>query len=148
MLYLERMRVSRAPLWSTKVDKDHTHASREESGIYIQYDRPEIIEIIDSRERAPFKPGESDPTATSTNLAKLEGYFVSLDKETNSGTFSLTDGTRVSYQYVGDKPYNLHRHFAHRGPIRVSCIARLNEALRPTMLDIRDIERLQGDLEF
>lgn len=58
----------------------------------------------------------------------------------------LLDGTRASYTYKGDNAVKLYTLIAHDGPVRIRCMAYMDENLKPTSVDIYDLERIQDDL--
>lgn len=84
--------------------------------------------------------------ATKTEEVKLSGKFNSLTKTTNKGFFVLNDGTRVSYKLSMERPENWYSHFIYNGLVRITCVAHMDENLKPIFLDIYDIEKLQFDL--
>ena len=77
---------------------------------------------------------------------ELVGNFVSLNKERNNGTFKLNNGKNVRYRYVGGSPERMHVDFSYDGPVRVKCVATLDQNLEVQYLDIKSAERLQLSL--
>jgi hypothetical protein len=107
-------------------------------------DEKDPVAEIGSGERDYFRKEET--IITTTKKTEIEGSLVSLNKESNRGTFRLRDGRTVPYHYVGSDPLRFHRDFADRGQVRVSCTASLDESLNPKRLDITGVEHLQGSL--
>ena len=101
-------------------------------------------ERISVDERPLFELGEL--TVTSTKETTLTGQFNSLTKSTLAGYFNLLDGSRVFYEYRGEHPEQFPSIFAKSGPVRVRCIAYLDENLKVNKLEIFDVEHIQGDL--
>jgi len=83
---------------------------------------------------------------STTNDTPIEGTFVSLNKENNSGRFRLQDGTGVPYKFIGNDPYSFHSQFSIRGAVRIICDAELDQNLRPTRLAIKSVQQLQARL--
>jgi hypothetical protein len=78
----------------------------------------------------------------------IDGYLVSLNKESNTGTFRLMTGLAVPYRLTADKPEELYADFAYTGPVRVYGKGTFDEHLRPVRLEISRIERVQGTLSL
>jgi hypothetical protein len=102
------------------------------------------IAEISSEERDYFRREET--ITTTTKETELTGMLVSLNKESNQGTFRLVDGRPVHYRYSGPDALRFHHDFADKGLVRVSCTASLDESLNPKRLDITALEHLQGSL--
>lgn len=85
-------------------------------------------------------------TITKTQEVWLVGTFNSLTKSTNKGYFILTDGTRVSYRLVNDRPEDLYSFFIYKGPVRVRCIANMDENLKVNSLDVFEVQKMQGEI--
>jgi len=81
-----------------------------------------------------------------TQKMTISGWFNSLTKTTNNGFFNLNDGRRVSYSFAIENPEDLYHHFLHKGPVKIDCIAHLDESLQPTKLDIFSVTPIQADL--
>jgi hypothetical protein len=105
---------------------------------------------VDERERITVRDRDlfaaEEVTITTTRETWLTGQFNSLTKSTLGGYFTLLDGTRVFYEYKGDNPDQFPATFAYSGPVRVRCVAHMDENLKPNKLEIFEVERLQGDL--
>ncbi len=104
--------------------------------------QPPLKEIVTSDEREYFRP-----TATvTTRETEIAGKFVSLNKETNRGTFELQNGKHVPYKSSGPNPDTFHMQFARKGPVRVDAVATFDESLEPIQLGVRSTRHLQGEL--
>jgi hypothetical protein len=123
-----------APLKENSVDRVELSVS----------DQPSPLTGINSGERDYFRKEET--IITTTKETELSGSLVSLNKESNRGTFRLVDGRPVLYHYTGPDAFRFHRDFADKGLVRVSCTASLDESLNPKRLDISSVEHLQGSL--
>lgn len=106
--------------------------------------KEKIYEKISLKEKPFFDVDEV--IVAKTQKMTLTGILNSLTKTTNKGTFYLNDGTRVTYRLAGKKPEILYPFFIHKGPVRIECIAHLDENLKPSLLDIYKIEAMQTDL--
>jgi hypothetical protein len=126
-----------SPLMPGKIDAAEIEA-RPVDGVVLR-------ERITAEERPYFDT--LDVAVTATRETWLVAKLNSLTKTTDSGYLYLNDGTRTFYRYVGDDPQRLHHLFGtYDGPVRVRCIAHMDENLKPVTLDVSDIERAQGDL--
>jgi hypothetical protein len=103
-----------------------------------------LRERIEASERQYFQT--TDTVTTTTKETWLTVRLNSVTKTTNRGFLFLLDGTRASYTYKGDNPVKLYALIAHDGPVRVRCVAYMDENLKPTSVDIYDLEKIQGDL--
>jgi hypothetical protein len=104
-----------------------------------------IRERIDASERQYLEA--SEVVVTSTRETWITGKLNSLTKTTEAGFMYLTDGTRVSYQWVGPAAGKLHQIFGtYDGVVRVFGVAHLDENLKPTRIEVSDIEKVQGHL--
>ncbi len=99
-------------------------------------------EIIRSDERELF----SLQNVTTSQETQVRGALVSLNKENNRGTFRLDSGDRIRYHYVGEDPQQFHSDFAPRGFVRATGIVSFDESLRPISMEIKTVQRLQGNL--
>jgi hypothetical protein len=90
----------------------------------------------------------SDGNTTTSRETDLAGTLISLNKETNAGTFKFGNGKTCRYRYKGDDPEKFHRDFAYKGLVRVTCMAEFDENLTVTRIDIVSVQRLQGEIEF
>lgn len=102
--------------------------------------------VITSSEKGFFR-GEEIAAATSKPV-ELEGRFISLNKESNRGTFKMQNGAKVKYHFSGEDPIKMHSDFAYKGPVRVECIATFDNNLELKGLDIKTVAKLQPDLPF
>jgi hypothetical protein len=103
-----------------------------------------LRERIDVTERPYFDT--SSTVTTTTTPTQLVVRLNSVTKTTNKGFLYLLDGTRASYTYKGDNPIQLYTLIAHDGPVRVRCVAYLDENLKVSSVDIYDLEKVQGEL--
>jgi hypothetical protein len=100
--------------------------------------------VITSSEKSFF---HSDDTKTSTSKpTEVDGYLVSLNKETNRGRFRMQNGATVPYHFTGEDPSKMYTDFAYKGPTRVQCIATFDGNLELKGLEITQVTRLQLDL--
>ena len=104
----------------------------------------ELEAKITSSERDYFRP---DSTTIQIRDLDLVGTLVSLNKESNRGTFKLAAGN-VPYHYIGDTPEMFHSQFAHEGPVRAACKAEFDENGAIQRVDIIAAQLLQADLGF
>lgn len=102
--------------------------------------------VITSSEKSFFQ-GEETVTATSKPI-DVAGQFVSLNKESNRGMFRMQNGNKVRYHFNGENPAEMHADFAHKGPVRVECIATFDSSLELKSIEISKVERLQSELQF
>ena len=90
-----------------------------------------IDERILAEERDAFL---AERTIVTTKEDWIEGSLVSLNKETNSGTFRLMNGQGVPYHLVGDNPEEMYEDFAYKGAVRVYGKATFDENPSTTVL--------------
>jgi hypothetical protein len=105
-----------------------------------------LRERIDASERPYFDT--TVVATTSTGRTWLTVRLNSVTKTTNRGFLYLLDGTRASYTYVGNSAQKLYNLIAHDGPVRIDCVAHMDENLKPTSVDIYELEKVQGELTF
>lgn len=101
-------------------------------------------ERIECSERPYFETSVS--STTTTKETQLVVRLNSVTKTTNNGFLYLLDGTRAPYSYKGDNPMQLYTLIAHDGAVRIRCVAYFDENLKPTAVDIYDLEKVQGEL--
>jgi hypothetical protein len=123
------------------LEPDHIDSAQ----IIAQGESEEISETITSGEKELFL---LESTTTTSKETEIVGVLVSLNKETNRGTFDLNDGNRVRYHYIGDSPERFHADFSHRGPVKALCTAYFDENLKVTHLDVKSVRYLQGEFPF
>jgi hypothetical protein len=116
------------------------------SSIIVQTGAQRTEETISVTEKKYFDVAST--VAANTGETWLTGTINSMTKSSNSGHVYLADGTRVHYKLVNDHPEQFYSMFQHRGPVKVRCVAQLDENLRPTNLDVFDIVPLQRSLDF
>jgi|ERR1022692_3709589 hypothetical protein len=102
---------------------------------------------ITSSEKAFFQEEEVEVTTTSKPF-EIDGHLVSLNKESNRGTFRMQSGRPVSYRLKAERPTDMYADFAYKGPVRVQCIATFDSGLELKSIEITAIERLQPELPF
>jgi hypothetical protein len=78
----------------------------------------------------------------------MEGRLVSLNKETNRGTFKLSKTDSVPYHYIGKEKESFHADFSYKGPVRATCVAHYDENKELINIEIKSVERLQGSFQF
>ena len=128
----------------SKISKPIEHGKIDSANITAKYEEKTMEEKITLEEKPYFEVGQVEVTKTQEQW--LEGRFNSLTKSTNRGFFHLNDGTRVSYVLTNDDPVSLYQYFIYNGPVSVRCVAHLDENLKPILLDIFEIKKLQGEL--
>jgi hypothetical protein len=99
---------------------------------------------INSSEREYFRP---DSATIQIREMELVGTLVSLNKETNRGTFKLTSGN-IPYRYIGDHSDQFYSLFAHTGPCKVLARAEFDENGIIQRIDVISAHLLQADLGF
>jgi hypothetical protein len=106
--------------------------------------QPLLEETVTSDEREYFRP----ITVQTTKDSEITGRFVSLNKESNRGTFELPNGKHVPYRYSGPNPDRFHMQFARKGPIRIEGTATFDENLEPTQIEVKAAHPLQGEFDL
>jgi hypothetical protein len=77
------------------------------------------------------------------------GTMNTISKTNNAGVFVAENGRRIRYRFTNEnKLAELYRQFAHLGPVRVTCTAKLDENLDVISIDISNVEPIQGRLRF
>lgn len=99
---------------------------------------------IQSSERAYFR----ESSQVSKEERQVIGSLVSLNKESNRGTFRFGDGKAVRYSFVGDDKDRFHSIFSHKGPIKASAAIEFDENLNPLHMEIRDADTFQIPFNF
>lgn len=100
---------------------------------------------VESFEKPFFKAEEKTVTSTSKPVV-LEGQFVSLNKESDRGSFRMQNGKTVRYHFKAEDASLLHADFAYKGPVSVECVASFDSNLEVKSLDITSVTRLQREL--
>jgi hypothetical protein len=108
-------------------------------------ERPVEGTRIAANQRELFRYDSESVTITKDDIW-LQGELRSLNKRSNSGIFYLSDGRRVRYRFATDSPESLYADFAYAGPVRVRCKAHFDANLNPVLIEIFQVERLQGSL--
>lgn len=117
-----------APLSEGRIDA--AELTEEEQGIQV---------TIASSERGYFR----EPTQTSKVEMQVTGTLVSLNKETNRGTFKFGDGKTARYLFAGPNKDQFHADFSHKGPVRANAMVSFDENMAPIHLDIQSLEPMQ-----
>lgn len=87
--------------------------------------------------------------ATTTAELKMVGTMNTISKTNNSGIFIADNGRRIRYKFTNeDRLSELYHQFAHLGPVRITCTAKLDENLDVISIDISDVTPLQDQFEF
>jgi hypothetical protein len=107
---------------------------------------PPLSEKITASEKGLFDTGEASVTKTAETW--ITGQINSMTKSTNSGHIYLNDGSRVYFKLKTDSPGAYYNLFGHNGPVKVRCIAHMDESFRPTSLDVFEIIPLQSTFPF
>ena len=77
------------------------------------------------------------------------GTMTTISKTNNSGVFVAENGRRIRYRFTNEeKLAELYRQFAHLGPVKVTCTAKLDENLDVISIDISNVEPAQERLRF
>jgi hypothetical protein len=100
--------------------------------------------VITSEEKRFFY--SEQPVVATSRPAKLDGYLISLNKESKRGTFRLSNGEGIPYHFVGPDTSSLYNAFSHKGTVRVECEAEFDESLQPIRLAIANVILLQHPL--
>jgi hypothetical protein len=124
-----------APLQSGQVD---------ESELSVNADGVRLGVTVTATDKQYFETAKEP--ATSTGEMWLIGTINSMTKSTNSGYIYLADGTRVYYKIKGEKPDRFYWLFSHGGPVKVRCVANLDDSLKPTSLDVFEMVAMQEPL--
>jgi hypothetical protein len=100
-----------------------------------------------ARERITADERRSSTSVVTVTTTQKRGCRVDLIRcrRARGGHFILIDGTRVFYEYKGDNPEGFRGLFAYR-PMRMRCVAHLDENLKVNKLEIFEVERIQGNL--
>jgi hypothetical protein len=79
---------------------------------------------------------------------EVEGSLVSLNKESNRGSFRLRDGKNVRYHFVGDNKEKFYRDFGHKGLVKIVGNVTFDSSLSVTHIDIVSVIHFQPELPF
>ena len=89
----------------------------------------------------------TDLAITTTRETELVARLNSLTKSTNSGYLYLQSEKRIFYRYSGDDPSKLLSIFGnYDGPVKIRCIAQMDDNLDVLSLEIFEIDRMQMDM--
>lgn len=114
------------------------------SALEVTHGKTTHRESIMLSEKPLFEVAET--TVTTTKETWLTGRINSMTKSTNSGHIYLSDGNRVYYKLKAEKPSDYYGLFGHSGLVKVRCVAKMDENLRPTELEIFEMIPLQPNL--
>ena len=102
---------------------------------------------LDASDRPYF--ARSHREATTTAELTMNGTMNTISKSNNSGIFVAENGRRIRYRFTNEsKLAELYRMFAHLGPVKVRCTAKLDENLDVISIDISDVEAIQARIRF
>ncbi len=112
----------------------------------VQSENEETIsELITAEDRPLFEL--TDLAVTATQETELVVTLNSLTKSTNSGYLYLPTQKRVFYSYTGDDRPKLYSIFgSYNGPVKIRCIAKLDDQLQVISLEILELDRAQLDM--
>jgi len=127
-----------------KITKPLEKGRIDSAEIRVEHKKEKIKETITVEEKPYFDI--STISVTETKEVWLNGAFNSLTKSTNKGFFLLNDGTRASYRFAMKEPEKFYHFFIYNGPVKVRCIAHLDESLKINSLDIYEVQKLQIEL--
>lgn len=93
----------------------------------IKHDQNETPDLhIDASDRPYFARPRRE--AATTQEVTLVGTMTSISKTTNSGLFVIDNGKKVRFKFSDpDKLPDFYLKFAHLGPVRVTCKAKLDD---------------------
>jgi hypothetical protein len=101
---------------------------------------------ITSSEKGFFQ--HEDVTTTTSKPLELDGRLVSLNKDSNRGTFQMQNGKSVRYHFKGADENKFYTDFSRKGAVRVECIASFDDNLELKGIEITSSQKLQADLDF
>jgi hypothetical protein len=127
------------PLEEDKIDKAELIAR---DSFTKQEERTELL-FSDK----PYFQVEDSVTITS-KPAQLVGHMVSLNKDSNRGMFRMQNGKSVKYHLVGEDPTAMYHGFAHRGAVKIECVASFDEDLEVKSIEIASVLPLQAMFDF
>lgn len=110
----------------------------------IRHDQKEIPDLhIDAVDRPYFARQRREATVTQELM--MTGMMASISKTTNSGTFITDTGRKIRFKLSEEARIpELYRQFAHLGPVRVKCKARLDDNLDVISIEISEVTPIQG----
>jgi hypothetical protein len=100
---------------------------------------------------ASDRPYFARPRREATTTAELTmlGTMNTISKTNNSGIFVAENGRRIRYRFTSeDRLPELYRQFAHLGPVKITCTAKLDENLDVISIEISNVEPIQARLRF
>jgi hypothetical protein len=108
----------------------------------IRHDQKEAPDLhIEASDRPYFAKPRRE--AATTQEVTLIGTMTSISKTTNSGVFVIDNGKKVRFKFsdAGKLP-DFYLKFAHLGPVRVTCKAKLDDNLDVISIEISDVRPL------
>jgi hypothetical protein len=133
----------------TELDK-MTSPLREDSIDVFEIKREDDAEAdlhLDASDRPYFSRTKRE--ATTTAELTMFGSMNTISKATNSGIFIAENGRRIRYRFTNENRLpELYRQFAHLGPVKITCTAKLDENLDVISIDISNVEPIQERLRF
>ena len=114
----------------------------------IKHEDASITDLhLDASDRPYFSRSKKE--ATTTAELTMTGTMNTISKTNNSGVFISENGRRIRYRFTSEeKLAELYRQFAHLGPVRITCTAKLDENLDVISIDISNVEALQQNIGF
>ena len=103
-----------------------------------------IATRVSSEERGVFEK----ETQTTTKETRIRGKINRVTKSTRTGSVILSDGSSVPFKFVGDDVSSLYTAFPHDGPVKLDCVAHLDENLKVTKLEVSSVDVIQLPLDF
>jgi len=102
---------------------------------------------LDASDRPYFSRVRRE-AATTAELSMI-GTMTTISKNNNSGVFVAENGRRIRFRFTNEEKLpELYRQFAHLGPVRIKCRAKLDENLDVISIDITDVEPVQSRIDF
>ncbi len=102
---------------------------------------------LDASDRPYFSRTRRE-AATTAELTMI-GTMNTISKTNNSGVFVAENGRRIRYRFTNEQRLaELYRQFAHLGPVKVTCTAKLDDNLDVISIDISNVEPVQVRLHF
>ena len=96
---------------------------------------------IEASERSYFARPRRE--AAATQELTLVGTMTSISKTTKSGVFVTDDGRKVQVKFSDvDNLPDFYLKFAHLGPVRVTCNAKLDDNLDVISVEVSDVHPL------
>ena len=104
--------------------------------------------LVETQVNHHERPYFEDSPETETIRTTIIGRLNAVTKSTRNGAIYLPDKTRVPFTYVSKDPAPLYRAFGHDGPVKLTCVAHLDENLKPVRLEVFSVETIQKQFNF